>query len=66
MKALNSGVKEIGEDHLGIKADTIYTHSIRTYITMFLYINKLDTPTIMLMVSWNSDCFTKYLWNQVK
>ena len=36
-KALKIAVKAIGEDHLGTKADTVGTHSIRTSFDMFLY-----------------------------
>ena len=66
MKSLKSTVKEIGEEYLSIKADTIYTHSIITSLSMFLYIKKFYTPKIMLMRRWKSDFFMKYLRNQVK
>ena len=37
-KALKSAVKAIGEDNLGIKADTVGTHYIRAPHAMFPYI----------------------------
>ena len=61
MKSLKITVKSIGEEKLAIKADTVGTHSIITSLTMFLYIKKFDTPTIMLMGRWESDFFMKYL-----
>ena len=66
MKSLKSAVKVIGEYQMGIKADTVGTHSIRTSLAIFLYINEFYTPTIMLMGRWKSDCFVKYLRTQVK
>ena len=66
MKSLKSAVKEIGKEHLSIKADTICTHSIIISLFMFLYINKIDIPTIMLMGRWKSNFFMKYLQTQVK
>ena len=64
-KGLKREVKSIGKEHLGIKADTVGKKSIRTYISMYLYINKFYTPTIMLMGRWKIDCFMKYLQNHV-
>ena len=49
IKSLKISVKEIGEEHLGIKDDTVGTNSIRKSLVVFLYIKTFDTPKIMLM-----------------
>ena len=66
MKSLKIAVKEIGEEKLGIKADTVGTHYIRTSSAMFLYINEFNTPKIILLGRWKCDCFMKYTKTLVK
>ena len=66
MRSLKIAVKAIGKEKLDINDDTVGTHYIRTSHAMFLYINKFNTPKIILLGRWKSDCFMKYIQNQVK
>ena len=66
MRSLKISVKAIGEEKLGIKADTVGTHYIRTSHAMFLYKNEFNTPKNILLGRWKSDCFMKCIQNQVK
>jgi hypothetical protein len=63
---IRSNVKSIGQERLGINADAVGTHSLRSSCAMLLYLANVRTSTIMLVGRWKSDAFLLYLRRQVK
>ena len=55
MKSLEITVKAIGKEKLAIKDNIVGTHYIRTSYAMLLYIQKFNTPKIILLGRWKSD-----------
>ena len=51
---------------LGVKANDVGTHSIRSSFAMALYLAKRPVSTIMLMGRWSSDAFLLYIRRQVQ
>ena len=59
-------VECMGEATLGVKAENVGTHSLRSSCAMLLYLGQVRTSTIMLLGRWKSDAFLLYLRKQVK
>ena len=55
----------VGERRLGIKADKIGTHSIRSGAAMAMYLAGVPCETIQLIGRWRSRTFMRYLRIQV-
>jgi hypothetical protein len=56
----------MGEERLGVTAENVGTHSLRSSCAMLLYLGQVRTSTIMLLGRWKSDAFLLYLRKQVK
>lgn len=63
---IKSHVRSLGQDRLGLKANQVGTHSLRSSCAMLLYLTNVRTSTIMLLGRWKSDAFLLYLRRQVK
>ena len=59
-------VTRMGQAKLGVKAENVGTHSLRSSCAMLLYLGQVRTSTIMLLGRWKSDAFLLYLRKQVK
>ena len=66
VKALRAAVTSIGEEVLGIKAEDIGTHSIRSGAAMAMYLGECPVYTIMMIGRWSSDAFLRYIRKQVE
>ena len=64
--ALRAAVISIGEDVLGIKAEEVGTHSIRSGAAMSMYLGECPVYTIMMIGRWSSDAFLLYIRKQVE
>ena len=64
--ALRAAVLSIGEDILGIKAEEVGTHSIRSGAAMSMYLGECPVYTIMMIGRWSSDAFLLYIRKQVE
>jgi len=64
--ALRAAVTSIGEEILGIKAEEIGTHSIRSGAAMSMYLGECPVYTIMMIGRWSSDAFLLYIRKQVE
>jgi hypothetical protein len=54
-----------GEAVFGYNLDDLGTHSIPLGAAMALYVQKIDTPCIMILGHWSSDAFLVYICPQV-
>ena len=63
---LRAAVIVIGEDKLGIKAEDIGTHSVRSGSAMAMYLAHVAVYTIMMIGRWSSDAFLRYIRKQVE
>ena len=54
-----------GEEKLGFSHKEVVTHSIQSGLAMKLYLDKLYPETIMIMGSWASGDFLRYIHIQV-
>ena len=63
---IRATVHSMGEATLGVKAENVGTHSLRSSCAMLLYLGQVRTSTIMLLGRWKSDAFLLYLRKQVK
>ena len=66
IEAIRAAVIGIGEDQLGIKADDVGTHSIRSSAEMAMYLVECPVYTIMMIGRWSSDAFLRYIRKQVE
>ena len=60
-QALRHTVKSIGENKLGIKADSVGTHSIRSTFAMILLLDKISLTIIKKLGRWKSDAVICYI-----
>ena len=65
-KALRAAVVSIEEKMLGIKAEDVGTHSIRSGAAMAMYFGECPVYTIMMIGRWSSDAFLRYIRKQVE
>ncbi len=63
---LKDGVNAIGETKLGIQHSEVGTHSIRSGVTMAMYLAGVPIFLIMLIGCWSSLAFLKYIRKQVQ
>ena len=56
----------IGEEILGIKAEEVGTHSIRSGAAMSMYLGECPVYTITMIGRWSSDAFLLYIRKQVE
>ena len=66
VQSLRAAVIAIGEDILGVSADDIGTHSIRSGAAMAMYLGECPVFTIMLIGRWSSQAFLRYIRKQVE
>ena len=66
IEALRVAVIAIGEYQLGIKANDVGTHSIRSAAAMSIYLGVCPVYAIMMIGRWSSDAFLKYIRKQVE
>ena len=66
IEALQAAVKAIGEELLGIKAEEVGTHSIRSGSAMAMFLGECPVYTIMMIGRWSSDAFLRYIRKQVQ
>lgn len=64
--SLRASVIAIGEDILGVSANDIGTHSIRSGAAMAMYLGECPVFTIMLIGRWSSQAFLRYIRKQVE
>jgi hypothetical protein len=65
LKQLRDATKLAGEERLGLRADCIGTHSIRSGAAMAMYLAGVPSETIQLVGRWRSRTFMRYLRIQV-
>ena len=63
--SLRSTVKSIGEHKLGIKAESVGTHSIRSTFAMILLLEKISMTIIKKLGRWLSDAVVCYIRESV-
>ena len=66
IEALQAAVIAIGEELLGIKAEEVGTHSIRSGSAMAMFLGECPVYTIMMIGRWSSDAFLRYIRKQVE
>jgi hypothetical protein len=66
VRALRCAVKAVGEDRLGIQADEIGCHSIRSGSAMAMYLGECPVFVMMMIGRWSSDAFLRYIRKQVE
>ena len=65
LKQLRDATKSAGEERLGLRAECIGTHSIRSGAAMAMYLAGVPSETIQLVGRWRSRTFMRYLRIQV-
>ena len=60
-EALRGAVILIGEVFLGIKAEEVGTHSIRSGAAISMYLGECPVYTIMIIGRWSSDASLLYI-----
>ena len=65
-KILQEFISQTSYRNLGLFADKVGLHSIRSAAAMAMYMNKVPVYTIMLMGRWSSDAFLRYIRKQVE
>ena len=63
--ALQSGVRMVGEKKLGLKAEDIKSHCVRTSFALWMAMLRQPDYLIMLLGRWKSDKFMDYIRHQV-
>jgi len=51
----------VTEENLGFSVKEIETHSIHSGATMYLFLEGVQTFSIMMIGWWSSDAFLKYI-----
>jgi len=54
-------VHTTGEDLIGIKADEVGCHSIRSGAAMAMYLGECPVYVMMMIGRWASDAFLRYI-----
>ena len=65
-KKLHSTAEKVCEYRLGFHPDDIGDHSICSGAAMAMYLDRIPTFAIMLIGSWSSDAFLRYIRKQVE
>jgi hypothetical protein len=66
VNSLRAAVIAIGEEKLGIMADEIGTHSIRSGAAMAMFLGECPVYVIMMIGRWSSDAFLRYIRKQIE
>jgi len=64
--ALRCAVHATGEDLIGIKAEEVGCHSIRSGAAMAMYLGECPVFVMMMIGRWSSDAFLRYIRKQVE
>ena len=62
---LQSGVSLVGEEKLGIEADDVKSHCMRTSFALWMAMLREPDYLIMLLWMWKSDKFMDYIRHQI-
>ena len=66
LSRLRTAVTILGKDSLGVTADDIGLHSLRSGAAMSMYLTGTPVYVIMLIGRWSSDAFLRYIRRQVQ
>ena len=66
INTIDTAAESIGYEKLGLKKGDLGLHSIRSGAAMAVYLNEVPIYTIMMIGSWSSDAFLRYIRKQVE